>query len=77
MQEGELEGAVGRGGVCTVKLGVRAWGDDGRVGEEGRGVPAIIEMVTLTRLDCVLGSAGGMRLALAEAQQALRQNKNP
>ncbi len=29
-----------------------------RVGEEGRGVPTIVEMVALTRLDCVLGSAG-------------------
>ena len=37
------------------------------VGEEGRGVPAIIEMVTLTRLDCAIASAGQMRLALANA----------
>ena len=33
------------------------------VGEEGRGVPTIIEMVNHTRLDCVLGSAAGMRQA--------------
>ena len=33
------------------------------VGEEGRGVPTIIEMVNHTRLDCVLGSAAGMRAA--------------
>jgi putative acyl-CoA dehydrogenase len=39
----------------------------GLVGEEGRGVPAIIEMVTHTRLDCVLGSAALMRRAVAEA----------
>jgi putative acyl-CoA dehydrogenase len=38
-----------------------------RVGEEGRGVPAIIEMVNVTRLDCVLGSAGLIRRAVAEA----------
>jgi putative acyl-CoA dehydrogenase len=38
-----------------------------RVGEEGRGVPTIIEMVSMTRLDCVLGSASGIRLALSEA----------
>ena len=38
-----------------------------RVGEEGRGVPTIIEMVSMTRLDCVLGSASGMRAALSEA----------
>lgn len=37
------------------------------IGEEGRGVPAIIEMVTGTRLDCAIGSAGLMRLALANA----------
>ncbi|MDT7781936.1 MAG: putative acyl-CoA dehydrogenase, partial [Pseudonocardiales bacterium] len=32
-----------------------------RVGDEGRGVRTIIEMVNTTRLDCVLGSAAGMR----------------
>jgi putative acyl-CoA dehydrogenase len=37
------------------------------VGEEGRGVPTIIEMVNHTRLDCVIGSAGGMRAALVQA----------
>jgi putative acyl-CoA dehydrogenase len=37
------------------------------VGEEGRGVPAIIEMVTLTRLDCAVTSAAWMRFALANA----------
>ena len=31
------------------------------VGEEGRGVPTIIEMVNHTRLDCVIGAAAGMR----------------
>jgi putative acyl-CoA dehydrogenase len=38
-----------------------------RVGEEGRGVRTIIEMVMATRLDCVLGSAGLMRQAVAQA----------
>jgi putative acyl-CoA dehydrogenase len=38
-----------------------------RVGEEGRGVRTIIDMVQLTRLDCALGSAGLMRMALAQA----------
>ena len=37
------------------------------IGEEGRGIPAIIEMVTCTRLDCAVGSAGLMRLTLANA----------
>ncbi|WP_405590905.1 acyl-CoA dehydrogenase family protein [Streptomyces sp. NBC_01092] len=38
-----------------------------RVGDEGRGVRTIIEMVAATRLDCVLGSAGLMRQAVAQA----------
>ncbi len=37
------------------------------VGEEGRGVQTIIEMVNQTRIDCVLGSAALMRRAVAEA----------
>jgi putative acyl-CoA dehydrogenase len=38
-----------------------------RVGPEGRGVATIIEMVAMTRLDCVLGSAAIMRRAVVEA----------
>ena len=38
-----------------------------RVGEEGRGVRTIIDMVQLTRLDCAIASAGIMRMALAQA----------
>ncbi|MGW1778073.1 acyl-CoA dehydrogenase family protein [Streptomyces sp. NPDC002143] len=38
-----------------------------RVGEEGRGVRTIIDMVAATRLDCVVGSAGLMRQAVAQA----------
>ena len=37
------------------------------IGEPGRGVRTIIEMVAQTRLDCVLGSAAGMRQSVAEA----------
>jgi putative acyl-CoA dehydrogenase len=37
------------------------------LGDEGRGVATIIEMVTHTRLDCVIGSASGMRRGVAEA----------
>lgn len=37
------------------------------LGEPGRGVRTIIEMVSQTRLDCVLGSAAGMRQSVAEA----------
>ena len=43
--------------------GALAW----LVGEEGRGIPQILEMGTLTRLDCALGSAGLMRAAVALA----------
>ena len=37
------------------------------VGEAGRGIATIIEMVSATRLDCVVGSAAGMRLATVAA----------
>ena len=37
------------------------------VGEEGRGVPTIIEMVNHTRLDCVIGAAAGYRAGVAQA----------
>jgi len=37
------------------------------VGEEGRGVPRILEMGTMTRLDCALGTSGLMRQALSIA----------
>jgi len=43
--------------------GAFAW----RVGEPGRGVATIIEMVTATRLDCVLGSAAAIRQACVTA----------
>jgi len=42
-----------------------AWGV--LVGEEGRGIPTIIEMATVTRLDCALASAGFMRQGFAQA----------
>ena len=37
------------------------------VGAEGRGVPTIIEMVNMTRLDCAIGAATGMRRGVIEA----------
>jgi putative acyl-CoA dehydrogenase len=43
--------------------GASAW----LVGEEGRGVPTIIEMVNLTRLDCTLASATSMRTGVTHA----------
>ena len=44
---------------------VEAWG--ALVGEEGRGIPIIIEMSNLTRLDCAIGTAGLMRQAVVQA----------
>jgi putative acyl-CoA dehydrogenase len=43
--------------------GAMAW----MIGDEGRGVPTIIEMVNYTRLDCVLGSTALLRQSLAQA----------
>ncbi|HET9452603.1 MAG TPA: acyl-CoA dehydrogenase family protein [Aggregicoccus sp.] len=37
------------------------------IGEEGRGIPTIIEMANHTRLDCVLGSSALIRQALVQA----------
>jgi putative acyl-CoA dehydrogenase len=45
------------------------------VGEEGRGVPTIIEMVNMTRLDCTLGSATSMRQGLAMAMHHIQHRK--
>ncbi|WP_349904087.1 acyl-CoA dehydrogenase family protein [Parafrigoribacterium humi] len=45
------------------------------VGEEGRGVRTIIEMVSRTRLDCVFGTAAGMRQSVAEALWHVRHRK--
>ena len=43
-----------------------------RIGEEGRGVRTIIEMVQLTRLDCAVASAGLVRMGLALAMHHAR-----
>ena len=45
------------------------------IGEEARGVNAIIEMVTYTRLDCVVSSAALMRLSLATAIHHCQQRQ--
>ena len=44
-----------------------------RIGEPGRGIATILEMVQYTRLDCVIGSAGLIRGALAAALDHARQ----
>ncbi len=51
--------------------GAQAW----LVGDEGRGVQQILEMGTLTRLDCALGSAGLMRQALSLALHHCAQRR--
>lgn len=51
--------------------GAQAW----LVGEEGRGIPQILEMGTMTRLDCALGTSGLMRQALALALNHTSQRK--
>jgi putative acyl-CoA dehydrogenase len=45
------------------------------LGEEGRGVRTILEMVNRTRLDCILGSAAGMRQSVAEAAWHVRHRR--
>jgi len=51
--------------------GATAW----LVGDEGRGVPQILEMGTMTRLDCALGTSGLMRQALSLALNHTTQRK--
>ncbi|WP_028008349.1 isovaleryl-CoA dehydrogenase [Solimonas flava] len=46
-----------------------------RVGDEGRGVATILEMVSLTRLDCMIGSSSLMRQALVQAVHHARYRK--
>ncbi|BES73505.1 acyl-CoA dehydrogenase family protein [Marinobacter nanhaiticus D15-8W] len=51
--------------------GALAW----MVGDEGRGVPTIIEMVAMTRFDCMIGSSAGMRQAAAQALHHCRHRE--
>ena len=51
--------------------GATAW----LLGEEGRGIPVIIEMVQYTRLDCAIGSAGLIRGAVAQALHHARHRR--
>ncbi|WP_179403336.1 acyl-CoA dehydrogenase family protein [Burkholderia guangdongensis] len=48
-----------------------AWGI--MLGEEGRGIPTIIEMATYTRLNCVLGSSAMLRQGVVQAIAYTRQ----
>ncbi len=56
-------GNVANASSETELRGALAW----MVGEEGRGVSTIIQMVAMTRFDCMVGSSAGMRMAVAQA----------
>ncbi len=56
-------GNVSNASSETELRGALAW----MVGEEGRGVRTIIEMVAMTRFDCMVGSSSGQRAAVSQA----------
>jgi putative acyl-CoA dehydrogenase len=56
-------GNVSNASSETELRGALAW----LVGEEGRGVRTIIDMVAMTRFDCMIGSTAGQRAAVAQA----------
>jgi len=56
-------GNVSNASSETELRGALAW----MVGEEGSGVRTIIEMVAMTRFDCMVGSAAGQRAAVSQA----------
>lgn len=61
-----LKDKVGNVSNASSEIELRnAWG--WMLGEEGRGVRTIIEMVAMTRFDCILGSAAGQRQAVSQA----------
>jgi len=61
-----LKDKLGNGSNASSEIELLgAWSQ--MVGEPGRGVPTIIEMVGHTRLDCVIGAAAGMRAAVVQA----------
>ncbi len=45
------------------------------IGEEGRGISTLLEMVAMTRFDCMIGSAGQMRQAIAQITHHCHQRK--
>ncbi len=64
-------GNVSNASSETEWRGALAW----RVGPEGRGVATIIEMVAMTRFDCMIGSSALMRMAASQALDHCRQRK--
>jgi len=66
MQIQRLKRKTGNASNASAEVELRAalaW----QLGEEGRGVQAIIGMVAMTRFDCMIGSSAGMRMAVAQA----------
>lgn len=55
-------GNVSNASSETELRGAMGW----MIGEEGRGVSAILEMVAMTRFDCMIGSSAGMRQGVAQ-----------
>jgi putative acyl-CoA dehydrogenase len=64
-------GNVSNASAETELRGALAW----MVGEEGRGVRTIIEMVAMTRFDCMIGSSAGMRMAVSQALHHCSQRR--
>ena len=62
-------GNVSNASSETELRGALAW----MIGAEGRGVPTIIEMVAMTRFDCMIGSSGGQRMAVSQALHHCRR----
>lgn len=64
-------GNVANASSETELRGAFAW----MVGPEGRGVATIIEMVSLTRFDCMMGSSAGMRMAVSQILHHCQQRQ--
>jgi len=64
-------GNVSNASAETELRGALAW----MVGEEGRGVRTIIEMVAMTRFDCMIGSSAAMRMAASQALHHCSQRR--
>ncbi len=72
LQIQRLKRKMGNAANATSEIELRgalAW----RVGDEGAGVRTIIEMVAMTRFDCMVGSSAGMRMALAQVVHHCRR----
>ncbi|MBP7930124.1 MAG: acyl-CoA dehydrogenase family protein [Acidimicrobiia bacterium] len=64
---------VKMGNVANASCETELRGALGRmIGDEGRGVATIIEMVAMTRFDCMIGSSAGMRQGVAQAAHHTR-----